>query len=344
MPRSSYWFNDERLKRSHGTEAPLAWAGGPGRRRLSLPLLALLEPVDAALGVDDPLLAAEEGVAYRADLGLELFLRRASREFIAAEAGHDRVVVVGGMDSGFHGLPILSQDCRGLEHAQPQGEEQREVERSNDDLGLDIDRVIRRVQRRRPKPLPGGKGGEDQNQKEDGAHGGPGLHLEKQQPSRDQQAGDVEPFGEQRRYAAAVERGQRDQVEEVDQESKVGQRLQQPTGARVRHAQVADVAKARGDRPQDRTADRHDGLLGDRARLLFHADEGAKEGDHDGEGDGHAHDAGHYDVAAFMDQDQEHDADPEGPTEELRVNQRRDASRYHGKPQTLEPQKQQTDV
>src|SRR5438270_14033745 len=80
---------------------------GPHRtqrqRGLSLPLLALLEPVDAALGIDDPLLAAEEGVAYRADLGLELFLCRAGREFIAAQAGHDRVVVVGGMDAGFHG-------------------------------------------------------------------------------------------------------------------------------------------------------------------------------------------------------------------------------------------------
>src|SRR6267142_5585531 len=61
---------------------------------LSLPLLALLEPVDAALGVDDALLPAEEGMAYRADLGLELFLRRAGRELVAAEAGHDRVVVV----------------------------------------------------------------------------------------------------------------------------------------------------------------------------------------------------------------------------------------------------------
>src|SRR5256885_10328934 len=80
---------------------------GPHRtqrqRGLSCRLLALLEPVDAALGIDDPLLAAEEGVAFRADLGLELFLRRAGREFIAAQASHNRVVVVGGMDGGFHG-------------------------------------------------------------------------------------------------------------------------------------------------------------------------------------------------------------------------------------------------
>src|ERR1700694_379168 len=82
---------------------------GPHRaqrqRGLSLPLLALLEPVDAALGIDDSLLAAEEGMAYRADLGLELFLRRAGCEFIAAQTGHDRVMVVGGMNGGFHGAP-----------------------------------------------------------------------------------------------------------------------------------------------------------------------------------------------------------------------------------------------
>src|SRR5260370_13586742 len=88
-----------------------ARSGGPHRtqrqRGLSLPLLALLEPVDAALRIDDPLLAAEEGMAYRADLGLELFLRRASREFIAAQAGHDRVVVVGRMNGGFHWGPLF---------------------------------------------------------------------------------------------------------------------------------------------------------------------------------------------------------------------------------------------
>src|SRR5438477_7178348 len=104
---------------------------GPHRtqrqRGLSLPLLALLEPVDAALGIDDPLLAAEEGVAYRADLGLELFLRRAGREFIAAQAGHDRVVVVGGMDAGFHGAPYSisrsprSEACRALTRRAAQG-------------------------------------------------------------------------------------------------------------------------------------------------------------------------------------------------------------------------------
>src|SRR5260370_34216517 len=86
-----------------------ARSGGPHRtqrqRGLSLPLLALLEPVDAALRIDDSLLAAEEGMAHRADLGLELFLSRAGGESVAAEANHDCIVVVGRMDSGFHGAP-----------------------------------------------------------------------------------------------------------------------------------------------------------------------------------------------------------------------------------------------
>src|SRR5260370_18599136 len=114
-----------------------ARSGGPHRgqapRGLSLPLLAVLEPVDAALGIDDPLLAAEEGMAYRADLGLELFLRRAGREFIAAQAGHDRVVVVGRMNGSFHGHPILSADpcwekVVGDVNAQSQRQQKNQVE------------------------------------------------------------------------------------------------------------------------------------------------------------------------------------------------------------------------
>src|SRR5207247_4742119 len=76
---------------------------------LSLPLRALLEPVDAARGVDDPLLAAEEGMAHRADLGLELFLRRAGGESVAAETDHARIVIVGRVDGGLQRVPILSQ-------------------------------------------------------------------------------------------------------------------------------------------------------------------------------------------------------------------------------------------
>src|SRR5437868_4452238 len=140
---------------------------GPQRPgRLSLPLLALLEPVDAALGIDDPLLAAEEGMAHRADLGLELFLGGACYEFTAAEADDHGVVIVSRMDGGFHGLPILSQDCRGLKHAQSEGEDQRQVKRSNKDLGLGANRVIRGVKGRRPKPLIGAEGTEDQDEEE----------------------------------------------------------------------------------------------------------------------------------------------------------------------------------
>src|SRR2546421_10287919 len=82
---------------------------GPHRtqrqRGLSLPLLPLLEAIDAALGIDDPLLAAEEGMTHGADLGLQLFLGRAGDKGVAAEAMHDSIVVVGRMDGGFHGAP-----------------------------------------------------------------------------------------------------------------------------------------------------------------------------------------------------------------------------------------------
>ena len=52
----------------------------------------------------------------------------------------------------------------------------------------------------------------------------------------------------------------------------------------------------------------------------------------------------HHDVTALMDQDQEHDTDAEGPTEELRIDQRRHAGRDDGKPQAFEFQDQQPDV
>src|SRR5260370_34166944 len=99
-----------------------ARSGGPHRtqrqRGLSLPLLALLEPVDAALRIDDALLAAEEGMAYRADLGLELFLGRAGGELVAAQTDDDGIVVVSRMDRSFHGAPnsisrwLTSGACR----------------------------------------------------------------------------------------------------------------------------------------------------------------------------------------------------------------------------------------
>src|SRR5205823_1804973 len=113
---------------------------GPAAGWLSLPLLALLEPIDAALGIDDPLLAAEEWMAHRADLGFELFLRRAGHELIAAQAGHDGVMVVGRMDGGFHGQPILSTHPRWQETVRgvgTQNEQQQEdqVEPANHPLG-----------------------------------------------------------------------------------------------------------------------------------------------------------------------------------------------------------------
>src|ERR1700730_4836123 len=94
-------------------------ARGAARRYLRR---ALVEALDLAAGVDDALLAREEGVAGGADLGLELLAHRPGRERVPAHAGDDRVRVEGGMDLGSHCLvlrtvdsslvPLLGQDRR----------------------------------------------------------------------------------------------------------------------------------------------------------------------------------------------------------------------------------------
>src|SRR4051794_3472588 len=92
-------------------EAPVSAERGPARRvellvcrlrgRLLSRLLgggvALLEPCHATTGVEDLLLAGVEGVALRADVGVDRpTLDRAPRgEGVAAGAGHLGVVVLG---------------------------------------------------------------------------------------------------------------------------------------------------------------------------------------------------------------------------------------------------------
>src|SRR6476469_7539149 len=67
-----------------------------GRARGALGLLeAPLEPLQPAARVDELLLARVEGVAVRADLDVELRLRRTRRERVPAAAVHGREDVVG---------------------------------------------------------------------------------------------------------------------------------------------------------------------------------------------------------------------------------------------------------
>src|SRR5436190_7298499 len=54
-----------------------------------------LEPLDAATGVDELLLAGVEGMAGRADLDVQLGLRRARLELVAARTAHGREHVIG---------------------------------------------------------------------------------------------------------------------------------------------------------------------------------------------------------------------------------------------------------
>src|SRR3977135_3518674 len=82
-------------------------ARGAARRYLRCPLV---EALDLAAGVDDALLAGEEGVAGGADLGLELLARRAGVERFSAHAGDDRVFVESGMYLGSHCLVLRTGD------------------------------------------------------------------------------------------------------------------------------------------------------------------------------------------------------------------------------------------
>src|SRR5688500_14685213 len=69
---------------------------------LALPLaVATLEALDPATGVDQLLLAGEEGMALVAELDVEIALGRAGGERVAAGATHRRLGV-GGVDVGLH--------------------------------------------------------------------------------------------------------------------------------------------------------------------------------------------------------------------------------------------------
>src|ERR1700676_5093078 len=64
---------------------------------------AAAETLHLTTRVDDALGAGEERVAHRAHLGLQLRERGPGGERVGAEAGHDSVDVVLGMDLGLHG-------------------------------------------------------------------------------------------------------------------------------------------------------------------------------------------------------------------------------------------------
>jgi hypothetical protein len=66
--------------------------------------VAALEALDAATGVDELLLASEEGVALVAELDAKGRLGRLGRKGVAARASNGRFTVRG-VDIGFHGAP-----------------------------------------------------------------------------------------------------------------------------------------------------------------------------------------------------------------------------------------------
>src|SRR5581483_1678519 len=113
------WVEETPLTRgARERAAQLTALGGlRGRgRRVGL-RVSLVEAIDAALDIEEVLLAREERVALRAHLDVQLGLRRTGRERVAAGA-LDLRLDVRGVDLLFHGLlprslkPSLSLGCR----------------------------------------------------------------------------------------------------------------------------------------------------------------------------------------------------------------------------------------
>src|SRR5687768_11197454 len=88
-----------------------------GRGRGSLleavgPAELLAEPLHAAGGVDELLLAGEERVALAADVDVDLRRRAAGGELVAAGAVHGAGLITG-VDLRFHGQSLLAAACVG---------------------------------------------------------------------------------------------------------------------------------------------------------------------------------------------------------------------------------------
>src|SRR5690606_22738381 len=93
---------------------PLGWAGGcavmqrSGRARARRSHAVFLsEPVHAAAGVDELLLARKQRMADRADFHAQILLDRSGFKAVSAGAGHRRDVIFR-MNSRFHGRSPLS--------------------------------------------------------------------------------------------------------------------------------------------------------------------------------------------------------------------------------------------
>jgi len=97
-------------KRELGSRTPKLLLGGCGLASFDFGSgvgVLLGEALDAAGGVNQLLLAGEEGVAIGADFDVQLFALdgRASLEIMAAGAVHRDGVIVG-VDTGFHVAPF----------------------------------------------------------------------------------------------------------------------------------------------------------------------------------------------------------------------------------------------
>ena len=137
------------------------------------------------------------------------------------------------------------------------------------------------------------------------------------------EADDPEGRRDRRHRPAAVERRDRDEVEQVQEEADEGQRAEEVVAGGGVERQRHEAADRAEDRPGEPDARLHGGVL----RHLLHADVGAHQRDEDRPAGLHALAAKLDRVPHLVDEQQQHEAEPEPPAEDPRVGGQRDEHR-----------------
>ena len=127
--------------------------------------------------------------------------------------------------------------------------------------------------------------------------------------------------------AASVERNDGEQVEEVEEEAREGERDQKRGVERLAEAPDDHRAEGAEDRPGERDARFLPGIR----RHLLHPDDGAEEGDEERRRSRHALAAELEDVAELVHEDQKDEADGEPPAPDPRIGRDRDEHRSRGR-------------
>ena len=127
--------------------------------------------------------------------------------------------------------------------------------------------------------------------------------------------------------AASVERNDGEQIEEVEEEAREGERDQKRGVERL--AEAPDDHRAEG--AEDRAGERDARFLPGIRRHLLHPDDGPEEGDEERRRSRHALAAELEDVAELVHEDEKDEADGEPPAPDPRIGRDRDEHRSRGR-------------